>query len=51
MYDSIVDCVLSGPCGEGGDTVATVAIAYKNAIVNGLGLTLSDKPKVGELKY
>lgn len=37
LYDSIVDCVLSGPCGEGGDTVAQVAAAYKNAIVNGLG--------------
>jgi hypothetical protein len=37
MYDSIVDCVLSGPCGEGGDTVAQVAILYKNAILNGLG--------------
>lgn len=38
MYDSIVDCVLSGPCGESGDSVATVATAYRNAIVNGLAL-------------
>lgn len=36
LYDSIVNCVLSGPCGESGDSVATVAIAYKNAITNGL---------------
>ncbi|GAA3931037.1 hypothetical protein GCM10022209_26280 [Chitinophaga oryziterrae] len=51
MYDSIVDCVLSGPCGEGGDDVATVATAYKNAIVSGLSLSLSDSLKVGQLKY
>ena len=38
-YDSIVSCVLSGPCGEAGDDVATVATAYKNAIVNGLSLS------------
>ncbi|WP_276486034.1 hypothetical protein [Paraflavitalea pollutisoli] len=37
LYDSIVNCVLSGPCGEGGDTVATVCSLYKEAIIQGVG--------------
>lgn len=37
MYDSIVNCVLSGPCGEGGQPIAQIAIAYKEAIIKGLG--------------
>jgi hypothetical protein len=36
LYDSIVDCLLSGCCGEGGDNVAQIAAAYQQAIVNGL---------------
>lgn len=36
LYDSIVNCVLSGPCGEGGQSEAQVAAEYAQAIVNGL---------------
>jgi hypothetical protein len=36
MYDSIVNCVLSGCCNEGGQTSAQVATVYQQAIVNGL---------------
>ncbi|MEQ1678218.1 MAG: hypothetical protein ABL876_16055, partial [Chitinophagaceae bacterium] len=36
LYDSIVQCVLSGPCGEAGEDTATVAAAFQLAIVNGL---------------
>ena len=36
LYDSIVNCVLSGCCGEAGQDTAAVATAYQQAIVNGL---------------
>jgi hypothetical protein len=36
LYDSIVQCVLSGCCGEAGQDTASIATAYQQAIVNGL---------------
>jgi hypothetical protein len=36
LYDSIVQCVLSGCCGEAGQSTAAIATAYQQAIVNGL---------------
>lgn len=44
LYDSIVNCVLSGECGEKGDDIPTVSIAYKNAILNGLGQAATAQP-------
>lgn len=37
MYDSIVNCVLSGQCGEQGQSVGQIAASFKDAIVKGLG--------------
>lgn len=36
MYDSILNCLLSNCCGEAGDSASQVALAYQQAIVQGL---------------
>jgi hypothetical protein len=37
LYDSVLDCLLSGCCGGTENNPATTAMAYRNAIANGLG--------------
>jgi hypothetical protein len=37
LYDSIVNCLLSGCCGAGEESAAQICADYRQAIVNGLG--------------
>ena len=37
MYDSVISCLLSGCCGGSFSQPATTALAYRQAITNGLG--------------
>jgi hypothetical protein len=36
LYDSVVSCLLAGCCGGSMDQSATTALAYRQAITNGL---------------